>query len=505
LQNIVDFDYFKGGFNEERESSLSTQIRILAQNKNWSIQGPTTFSKRVDYSLIKVESKTFEKAVGGGKVQWAGNQALWNIGHDLDKDRISEATRNWLDEMKSHRSRIGTVAGGPLMDTEINYKIAMHHALADKIQYEDPEGERFEYEAFMKILNGLQHCLSKDNFDHFVSEHKHSSVKPGITWAALNHDHRDQLYDFWKEALNFYLNIDLSKNYWNRPFHVGFRSRLTEPYTGAENYATVIDRSRWIVFEPHQSTLFSVIDPDKYDDLKKDVISWYRSQTGLQIFQAYMDGVDVYTKMSELTQYPYRAYDGISWEVFVPTILPWIKPFSVCYGDGVEALGTGEWITSLAGVLAACKVFRKQSYADNTILLGNSDDMNHIFLGSKVFPAPIPLDESALDTNLKFMLGLSYIQEQVHPIGVKLTRDSSDKHVPYQEPHTSAWRDLSEREMDIVVEVYQGYVNGVPFLDHLRLKQAELDKMDYFSPRTLIDKIVQDELENESNGNGQEA
>jgi hypothetical protein len=488
---IVDFDYFKAGIAEEQDWSIARRTSILIAGKGMSVQGPTSFSRSTHYDLRKVEEKNFITIKHGVEIPYKGFESTWIITHDLDTELIEKATKGWFDEQRTHRCRIASLGGGEMMTTELNYKIAVFKALINKLK---PVDSSIEYELFIKILNDLKSCITTDHFEKFVSEHKHSNVSPGTPWTSLPPEAANELAQYWSAFKSHLIENQgsLDQMHWNRPYHIGMRGRTTEKYEpGKTVYVTTVDRSRIIVFEPHQSTLFSVIDPERFKAAKKQLMENWRKQTGLEAYQAYADGVDVYLKFPQLlSQGQYRAYDGISWETWVPSILPWFKMFGTPYEEGVLALYTGGGFTTLGGMLAALALHRSQKYADSSALIGNSDDMGTVFY-DKPSPPIIPLDESLLDTKLKFMLGLSYVNPDLpHPIGIKLTRDRSDAHEPYIKGMAPLVRTITEREMEIVAEVYQGRVGNDTLIDHLRLNEDLITSMDYFSPSKMIGDLV---------------
>jgi hypothetical protein len=286
-----------------------------------------------------------------------------------------------------------------------------------------------------------------------------------------------------------------SNMYWTGQYYLGARARMTSEFTGKTEYLEEMDRTRMVLFHPEQSTLFSVVDHEAYKKLMKSLMDEWRAKSGLVAWQAYMDGIDVYFQMNEWRNKPFRAYDGVSWEVWAKKLLPWAAPYTTPYAEDIYALPSGVWCTSLLGVLMALAWFRNQPYAKDIGLIGNSDDMNHVGLDDKpIPPAKMPLDESPMDTKLKFMLGLSFLQAETHPVGVKLTVDKSFRHSPYEDPMSTLFSDYSDIERNITIGMYQGNINNVPMLDYLKMNR-EVEPTDYFSPSVLLDNVIQYEIQ----------
>jgi hypothetical protein len=409
-----------------------------------------------------------------------------------------------LTEQITHRSRVGTISTNYGLLTDNNYKIATYKALIEKV---DPIDSTIEKEMYVRLLGGMRRCIDANAFPAFQAEHKNASINGLYKWRDLDPDDAQVLVNFWRARIDWELeNIPiLDKVFFDIDWRVGTRARTTTKFNKEmASYIEDLNRTRWIYFNEYCSTANAVVDHERFAKIKLDEMDNWRKQTGLEAYQATMDGVSIYTTFDEMRTKPYKAMDVISFELWLVALMKWLGYTAAQISDSIRMLASGDWKTALSAVLFALAQFRSEPNNDKQILIGSGDDQGRILKEPGVeIKAPVFVEEDVMDSKLRFLLGLSYAQEVAHPIGIKLTVDSSDAHQPYEEPITTLYGKHTEQEIEVTSRVYQGFVGTVPFIDYLRMHEREFNKMDWFSPRQLLQKVIDNGVQEQSGPKGE--
>jgi len=282
-------------------------------------------------------------------------------------------------------------------------------------------------------LEGLK--VDPQYISHYISEHKDSSILPGVKWSQLPTPDED--LGFWRKCLDLIKgNLEqyaFSEGYrYNGIFNPGARQREDqEVIAGDWSYDLEVTRTRLVLFNPQLSMVGAFL-PDKQTWYSK-VINATTQELGLSDHLLFppRDGGDVYSGAAEALadkedttivlgddlnffkggkQY---ALDGSNWESSVGTILG--EPFygTKTYFGGNYHVPSGVFDTTLDDTIATLWV--RSQLSDAELMAGG---------------IPNVMETAQADQDLNFMLGLRYVDDPNLPRlqGLKLAVDRAGAH-----------------------------------------------------------------------------
>jgi len=268
---------------------------------------------------------------------------------------------------------------------------------------------------------------SDDTWRKYVSEHKLSSVIPGVKWSELedvDEQFKREWLDMHREAYEDHI---LTNQQWDTPFNLGGRQRNSaDVHPHQVNYDLVEDRTRIVNFHLPASTLYSVI-PDKTGMMREiftNVLDLFDISS--QVMFPPVHGGEVYGAAREALNHGENlvivlgddlnvyqdgvqlAYDGVNWETQVGTLMGDANRGTKTYFGGMWHLPSGVWDTTIDGSIASLSVF---SQLESEIRAGTNVEGI--------------MEREEEDEAVNFMLGLRYVDDPDYPRlqGLKLTVD----------------------------------------------------------------------------------
>ena len=338
-----------------------------------------------------------------------------------------------LNQIQGGRSRPGILASSKLQETEILRRVQKLKDTKDKLEsFRMPSRTSEAILAVKKraTLEALR--VDKDYLNHYLSEHKDSSILPGVKWAQLPTPDED--ISFWNKCLDLVKgNLEqyafAEGMRYNGVFNTGARQRADqEVIAGDWSYDLEVSRTRVVLFNP-QLSMIGAFMPDK-PKWYGQIINAALQEFGISDHLLFppRDGGDVYIGATEALvdnedttivlgddlnfykggkQY---ALDGSNWESSVGTILG--EPFygTKTYFGGNYHVPSGVFDTTLDDTLATLWV--RSQLSDAEIMAGGIPDI---------------MEVSQADQDLNFMLGLRYVDDPHLPRlqGLKLAVDKA--------------------------------------------------------------------------------
>jgi len=274
--------------------------------------------------------------------------------------------------------------------------------------------------------------LDKAYLKHYISEHKDSSVLPGLKWSMLPDPDED--LGFWRKCLDLIRhNLEtyaLTGDYkYDKSFNLGARSRADQSvHPDQWSYDLEVTRTRVVLFNP-QLSMVGAFMPDK-PKWYSQIINACVQEFGLNDHLLFppRDGGEVYLAAAEAlndkenativlgddlnfykggVQY---ALDGSNWESSVGTILG--PPFygTKTYFGGFYHVPSGVFDTTLDDTIATLWV--RSQLSDEDLMKGG---------------VPRIMETATEDQELNFMLGLRYVDDPLLPRlqGLKLMVDKA--------------------------------------------------------------------------------
>jgi len=327
-----------------------------------------------------------------------------------------------------------------------------------------------------------------------VSEHKDSSIIPGLKWAQLPTDDAN----WWRQFLEV-LKGALERAYGSGddltprgPMFLGGRQRPDQTtLAGVSEYDLEVIRTRVVNFHPAFSTMFAFM-PDKkgfYTEVFEAVLDLFDISD--HVLFPPVDGGSVYIEFADwlldnedgvvvlsddlnvVANGEHYAYDGASWETSCGVLLnDGMGKMKTCFGGGMH-IPSGVVDTTLDGTIANLWL-----YANNRDQLRAGEQINQI------------LEMEPDDTRINFMLGFRYSDDPTHPRlqGLKLMTDNSSKITPVPRGRGVVIdSDYSLEEEERWVLAYYGEtVEGGSVLDYLN----PIDGDDWVNPSRLLNEHV---------------
>jgi len=313
-----------------------------------------------------------------------------------------------------------------------------------------------------------------------------------VKWADLP-DPLGEGAAYWKEVYDYIVNIwtvvipEKSEQYISRPYNVGIRARNEATVERDQfEYELEDDRSRIILYQSAMSMVLCFV-PEK-TSLYKDIKDRVSKILNLQPFLfPPVDGGMVYKAWSDLEYVKANlgddwnekrgdeqlSWDGKNWEQWVGQILgdAWNPTMVVL--DGLTALPSGSWLTTIAGSIAMWHLATKAR-------------------AEGVSELPGIWERQPEDEKVKFLLGLQYAIDQDNPRlqGLKLSIDDARK-MRKLEPMKALTLESSYKsnQADAWYNAYHGLtINGESLLSSFEKVEPE----DYVSPGTLVKRLVLD-------------
>ena len=331
----------------------------------------------------------------------------------------------------THRSRPANLASGRLQMNEMQRRVSKARANRDNLTaYSVPSNISEEILSVKRdaVLSRIK--FDPDWVSHYISEHKDSSVAPGIKWSGLPDPHKDK--GFWLDFMDqvkagLELALD-GEHHFNHPLNVGARMRADQSVEpGMTEYELDITRTRIVLFQTSLSAVFAFMPEKKmfYKDVFEACLDVFDISSnvlfppvhGGEVYLAAAEGLhdnepvdivlgDDFNRYRGGVQY---AYDGANWETQVGSLLG--KPFegTKTYFGGLSHVPSGVFDTTLDDTIATLWVAGK-------------------FLDEKgQVELPDIMEREKADEDVNFMLGLRYLDDPLKPRlqGLKLAQDKA--------------------------------------------------------------------------------
>lgn len=348
---------------------------------------------------------------------------------------------------------------------------------------------------FNTVLSSLKRHFRFDpkHIAKYINEHKSSAVSPGVKWADLP-DPLGEGAGFWKEVYDHIVHIwtvvipEKSEQYISRPYNVGIRARNEATVErDVFEYDLEDDRSRIILYTSAMSMVLCFV-PDKtslYRDIKDRISKildlppfLFPPTDGGVVYKKWSDMDNVVANLGDDWNEKHGdeqlSWDGKNWEQWVGQILgdAWNPAMVVL--DGLTALPSGSWLTTIAGSIAMWHLAtqaRKEGISE----------------------LPGIWERQPEDEKVKFLLGLQYAIDPDNPRlqGLKLSIDDARK-MRKLEPMKALTLESNYKEQQSVswYNAYHGLtINGESLLSAFEQVEPE----DYVSPGTLVKRLVLDD------------
>jgi len=362
-------------------------------------------------------------------------KADWELGKNKDgKDAVSYHVHiqwrkhmPWLvrqipKERITHRSRDLSLSSKVLQAEELRHKVEVARAAAPslaKIALTPRLSEQVLQDVLGPVLKML--AYSPPYKEHYINDHATSSLGGGFLWPSARSVTDAEWVDYIsrvKESLTEVLNHPGWGNatVWN----TGIRARTNQLPGFVDSVANEETRSRIISFEASASA-YSVGLAQKrelYRQIFENVLKTLQPAGDLIFPMA--EGYKAYLTAAELFRdRPFKAYDGVSWESLVGTILGPAFRALLIQLDGFYMVPSGIVLTSILDTVAMTRAIA--AIRGKFILLG--DDCSSWNEADLATPY---LEYQPMDTKLKIFLGYSYLDPDRPSIsGIKATSESS--------------------------------------------------------------------------------
>jgi len=432
---------------------------------------------RLEIEILEISDKLVRARVSPTLNKWG-------------RDIISKYRRAGRMNELFHRSRKAAIAWGPLRVAEFDHrleKLDANKAWLAKTRM--PARHTITYNSgFVRAtLDALK--LDMGYIRTYVKEHERSSVMPGVKWSNLGLD--KSAWDGMLDAIRGVLELhehNAVMTYKDRPHYAGLRAR-GEKLEGQVGYATETELTRcritlyypsdsvWAAFIPDKlawyKKVFALVD-EIGDDMRLPRIQWTSGAThGGKIFLHARDHFDEHRHFS--------ALDGGSWESVVGNGFSPGCSWQFLPVGGYLHLPSGSMPTTAhdtAYMLYIARLMAAREGGDASFVIQGDDlnvwhDRGH-WKGSEL------VERQDLDTELKFLLGISYSPDldRPHILGFKYSGDRAAKavnlRVGKQFTGSNALEsDLSEREKKMWHGLYFGEFGSRTLLDAIRRVKPE--------------------------------
>ena len=380
------------------------------------------------------------------------------------------------EDQIGHRSRPANLQSNRLQLNELTKRTnGIRSNYNNLLQYSVPSNISQELLAIKReaLLPRLK--LDSEWISHYVNEHKHSSVAPGVKWSGLPTPSED--LGFWKDFMeDIKAGLELAldgEHIFDSEFNFGSRSRADQAVERDKTeYDLDITRTRIVTFKPNLSAVFAFC-PDKKDfykdcfegaldlfDYNKHVL--FPPVHGGEVYVAAAEGlndgeeVDIVLgdDLNRYKQGKQFAYDGANWETQVGTILG--EPFrgTKTYFGGHYHVPSGVFDTTL-----------DDTFATMWVASQFLDDKGEVEIENV-------MEREKADEDVNFMLGLRYVDDPLRPRlqGLKLAQDKATASVTL--PRGRLLQLKNGYSEDQSLRWYLGYhgttVDGESILDLMR-------------------------------------
>jgi len=352
------------------------------------------------------------------------------IGNDIVKYSIDIKWRKhmpWLvrhmtSDQITHRSRDFSLSSTVLLAEELRRRVAIateSQKALERIALSPKQSEQVLRDIIEPTIDALHYDPHKK--ESYINEHSTSSLGGGYSWPAA----RAVTDAEWREY-----ESRVKESLWavvNHPgwgntieWHTGIRARTNELPGLVEHVENSEDRSRMILFSPEESAL-SVLMGEKQPWYQKVIERLTKTlQPSGELYFPMAEGYRSYIRAGELfKEYPFKAYDGRSWESIVGSILgPAFRSLLVCIKGWYMVPSGILWTTIFDSAAMMQAIATKKG---PFIILG--DDCSH--WGTENLATPY-LEYQPLDTKMKMFLGYGYWEpDQPRISGIKATSESS--------------------------------------------------------------------------------
>lgn len=382
----------------------------------------------------------------------------------------------------THRSRVNSLA------SNIKKLAELEHRVNRSIEYRDqvkdlimPNNISHEI-ASIYFTNMLKYLEFSEEYIHkYTSERRMSSIYPGVKWGNLR-GHESSFRPVFEEIKGFIETWqDREGKYMVNPLYGGIRQRSNTKYeVDKYEYQDIIERSRWINWKESFSlwNLFIRQKRKFYTDTINDIIDLF--DLSFEFISPIKDGGYVYIRHCEEIEkgHKQKAFDAVSWDVFVGTIAGASWSWCMMPIRGSLQLGSGISATSWLGTICSLWLI-KDIRADTVSILG--DDINIYNTSANSLPLT---EREHDDEDLNFLLGVRYDNEELKLCGIKFTRDVGKHMLGIKLPNDREQNYHMDRELDERVskawrDMYiQGTVGGKSL--RTLIKSFEYD--DYWAP-----------------------
>lgn len=326
---------------------------------------------------------------------------------------------------------------------------------------------------------------------NYVSTHGRSHPIPGSSWEQiLAQGLMPRLYDFTKESFKIVKdNWWTEGNFAHNPKHLGMGSRARTPsdlLLAYQIYCYLV-RSRRVGFVPGMSS-FGAFNPHQNQvDRLQAVFDFFEQRWGCKIVSPKTIGGQVYTMIQDAMKEgkEIKHFDVAGMELItIPLISGFIKKRT--FGLGAMTFQNLDWIELLSGVFPTTdwNIIAQLILLDYLIIespeliviLGDDGTI----IGGKLRKC-ILYERQPADDAINRTLGLSISTKLIHPTGLNITIDSAAKRIDVERNRTKVIRNkMPMPERQIVLNLFKGYVNDIPFSDILR-KSPSMDG--FYSPK----------------------
>jgi len=396
------------------------------------------------------------------------------------------------EDQIGHRSRPATLASGRLQLNELTKRtVGIKSNYQNLLQYSVPSNISHELLSIKRQAALPRLKIDHEWIRHYITEHKDSSIVPGVKWGGLpDPDDDPSFYREWFEIVKAGMELALDGEHrFDTEFNFGMRARADQKVTAnVIDYDLEITRTRIVTFHPCLSTVFLFMPEKKqmYKDVfvrTLDLFDYNRNVLfppvdGGEVYLAAAAGLhdgedcdiilgDDCNRYINGTQY---AYDGANWETQVGTILG--EPF---YGTKTHFAGhyhvpSGVWDTTLDDTLATMWV--ASQFLDNK---GEVQIEN-------------VMEREEADENVNFMLGLRYVDDPLEPRlqGLKLSTDKATSSVTLPRGRMLELTNSYSDEQSL--RWYLGYHGVTPDGDSILSLMGDIDGNEWRSG--AVDQII---------------
>lgn len=412
------------------------------------------------------------------------------VAHELTQE-MRQIMKELPDQVE-HRSRPATLMSGKLQANEFRKRMAGQVSkMPDLLENQIPESVSWEIKSIKWQALKKRLTVDMDHIRAYISDHKDSSIIPGLKWSQLPTENSN----WWRAFLNVIRGV-LEEAYEskeavvpNMPFFLGSRQRPDQTtLPGVSEYDLEVLRSRVVNFHPAFSAVFAFV-PDKrgyYTDVFHAILNLfdisdhvlfppvYGGATYVEFADMLLnreDGVVVLSDdLNVVAQGEQFAFDGSNWETSCGVLLNTpLGSTKTTFGGGAH-IPSGVYDTSLDGTITNLWLYSQHRDA----------------LRSGESPVPEILELEPTDTRINFMLGFRFADDPTHPRlqGAKLMVDNATKTVSVPQGRgVIVESDYSEREREAWHLAYYGEtLEGGSILDYL----TDIDGNDWVNPGRLV-------------------